>query len=264
MKDFSMYSAIENDSLKQFIDELKFALKKLTDEDLKKVFIEASKIAARTTYNAKKKSIINVADFAKRTYKRYNENGFLKSVYDDGVSAKEFISSLPEKVTTTYDLFIKQPREKQIEVIIVAILTLSIFYLSAGGADFEGGLPDTDIALAGIDAHRSVFTHSILLGLSLEFTGRFCLLLLKKIQQSLPSNHLPVWDKIFNFLDNHSDKAIAAMWLGIGVHLLKDSGFLTGGVKPYADIPVGMPMDAHQGLFAANGIASTIFSRNVK
>ena len=43
----------------------------------------------------------------------------------------------------------------------------------------------------------------------------------------------------------------------------KDSGVFGHGVKPYTGIPLEMSMEAHQGLFAANGTASAIFAYKV-
>jgi len=55
------------------------------------------------------------------------------------------------------------------------------------------------------------------------------------------------------------------MWAGISAHLLKDSGILGHGVKPYNGLPIELSMDAHQNLFTANSIASGIFSyRDIK
>lgn len=41
------------------------------------------------------------------------------------------------------------------------------FYAGSGGVDGDGGIPDLDL-LAGIDAHRSILTHSILAGVVAE------------------------------------------------------------------------------------------------
>lgn len=138
-------------------------------------------------------------------------------------------------------------------------MTLGIFFAAGGGLDFEGGLPDTDIAVGGIGAHRSIYTHSILLGFGVEFTARFGIMNLNELRHRLPADHHPAWDKIYHFMDSNKHLFIGAMWVGIGTHLLKDSGLFIGNSKPYADLPVSMPMDAHNGMFAANGVASAVF-----
>ena len=53
------------------------------------------------------------------------------------------------------------------------VLALALGYLGgSGGLDGNGGVPDTDIPLLGIGAHRSVFTHSIIAGTLVE--GAIC------------------------------------------------------------------------------------------
>ena len=49
----------------------------------------------------------------------------------------------------------------------------------SGGPDGDGGAPDLDL-MFGIGAHRSVFSHSILMGASLE-TGLLALLRLTQL-----------------------------------------------------------------------------------
>lgn len=248
--------------LQQLLYELKYSLKKLSDEDLKIVFLEATKSASVSTINSKKKALNNFVKFTTSTIERYKENGIINSLNEDSRNIVNHIKQLPEKTKNIYDFFINSPRDKQIEIIAVAILTISIFYLSSGGLDFEGGLPDTDIMVGGIGFHRSIFTHSIIIGLGVEFLGRFGILIFEKIRNNLPIAHHKSWDKIYDFLDSNKNYAISALWLGIGIHLLKDTGIIVGNVKPYVDIPNGLPMEAHQTLFAANGVASSIFSAN--
>jgi hypothetical protein len=250
--------------LQQLFYELKYAISQLSKEDLSKLFLESAKIASLATYNSKRKAVENVYDFSTFTFNRYKKNGIIFSLKNDGNKLWHFINSLPAKTKEIYSDFIVAPREKQVEIVAVTILTLTIFYLSAGGFDLEGGLPDSDIAILGIGKHRNYFSHSILIGLGVEFTGRFGILTLNQIKSNLPNPHHKSWELVYGFIDRNKELAIAAMWLGIGCHLLKDSGLITGGVKPYSDLPFSMPMEAHQGMFAANGIASTIFSTNMK
>lgn len=257
-------NARTNPVLQQLFYELKYALSQLSKEDLSKIFLEAAEIASLSTYNSKKKAVENIWDFSTSTFNRYKKDGIKLSLKNDGNKLLHFINSLPAKTKNIYSDFIVAPREKQVEIVAITILTLIIFYLSAGGFDFEGGLPDSDIAISGIGNHRNYFSHSILIGLGVEFTGRFGILTLNQIKKCLPNPHHKSWDLVFGFIDNNKELGIAAMWLGIGCHLLKDSGIITGGIKPYSDLPFSMPMETHQGMFAANGFASTIFASNIK
>lgn len=257
-------NARTNPVLQQLFDELKYALSQLSKEDLSKIFLESAKIASLATYNSKKKAVENIIDFSTSTFNRYKKDGVKLSLKNDGNKLLHFINSLPAKTKKIYSDFIVAPREKQVEIVAITIFTLIIFYLSAGGFDFEGGLPDSDIAISGIGNHRNYFSHSILIGLGVEFTGRFGILTLNQIKFRLPNPHHKSWDLVYGFIDKNKELAIAAMWLGIGCHLLKDSGLITGGIKPYSDLPFSMPIEAHQGMFAANGVASTIFSTTIK
>ena len=89
---------------------------------------------------------------------------------------------------------------------------------------------------------------------------RFGILVLSRMRDRLPDNPHPAWNRVYMFLDNNKELAIAAMWAGLGIHLLKDSGIIMGGFKPYTGIPTHLTVQTHQGLFAANGIASGIFT----
>lgn len=243
----------------KLISDLKYALKDLTSEELFDILKQTSMESVKATYETKKNAIKKTSILIKKNYNRYRANGLVKSIKYDAQRINDFLMNLPEIVQSVYNNFLKLQREEQIEVVIVTIITVAIFFTAAGGADLEGGIPDSDIAIAGIDSHRSIITHSIFIGLGIEFTGRFSLLTLEKIKNRMPIDRHPIWEIIYSYIDKHKEKAIAAMWLGIGAHLLKDSGLFGGGVTPYKDLPVSLPIESHQGLFAANGAASGLF-----
>lgn len=155
--------------------------------------------------------------------------------------------------------FIKKTEEERIELISVGIMSILIFFATAGGEDFEGGIPDTDLTL-GIGFHRHFLSHSIIMGFIVEFMMRSGIEVINKSYQNLPENHHSFWDTTNRYINKNKGIAIGAMWAGISAHLLKDSGFLGHGVKPYVGIPVELSMNTHQNLFAANATASAIFS----
>jgi hypothetical protein len=228
------------------------------------IFLSASKSAIKTTYQNKKNAVKNIATLTKSTYLRYKENGIKESAKQDALRIQNIMKDLPDKTRNIYNNFIVLPRDKKIEVAAATIMTAAIFFACGGGFDMEGGLPDMDISVAGIGHHRSIFSHSIIIGLGVEFTGHFTINLLGNVRNSLPTPHHYSWDRVYNFIDSNKGLAFAAMWAGVGLHLIKDSGILMGGTKPYADIPIGMPMEGHQGLFAANGIVSELFGTSIK
>jgi len=250
----------------QLLEELKYALRDITSQELKTILIEASAGSVRATYHAKKKSVKGLWELSKKakalgleTIERYKTDGVIQSFEKDMDKLGELAMKLPAKAKMVYDNFLSQTREKQIETVASVILLTSIYLACCGGPDAEGGLPDMDIAVAGIGHHRSVFSHSVILGLGIEFTGRFTFMILENIKGRLPEPHHTAWDKVFNFMDKNREKAVMAVWLGIGTHLIKDSGLITGGVKPYADMPVSMTKEAHQATFAINGMTATAF-----
>jgi len=259
MESSMVLSSLGEDFYKKLAYDLKYALKDLTTEELWDIFKQSALESGKVTYETKKRSLKQTGQVLKTTFDRYKQNGFAESAKSDAIRLKDFTIALPEKVQIVYSNFLKLKREEQIEIVIVTFLTLAIFFACAGGTDLEGGIPDIDLAIGGVAHHRSILTHSILIGLGIEFTGRFSILTLEKIKDRMPIDRHIVWDKVFAYINKHKEKAITAMWLGIGTHLIKDSGIFGGGVTPYKDMPFSMPMEMHQSLFAANGITGTIF-----
>jgi hypothetical protein len=69
------------------------------------------------------------------------------------------------------------------------------FYAGSGGVDGDGGIPDLDL-LAGIDAHRSLLTHSILAGVAAEGLLLAIADLASEVHAKLPFDHDPLWDRL--------------------------------------------------------------------
>ena len=67
------------------------------------------------------------------------------------------------------------------------------FMVGSGGFDANGGLPDLDL-LAGIGHHRSVLTHSILMGAAAEAVLIALDELILLTHEHLPPIHDPIWD----------------------------------------------------------------------
>ncbi|MBA4316769.1 MAG: hypothetical protein C0412_00055 [Flavobacterium sp.] len=248
----------------KIISDLRFACKDLSTEELLQIFKDASLHSAKIVFITKKQAIKNASDLFKTTYKRYKQIGVVESAKADAKRVNEFVLSLPDKMQNVYYKFLKLNREEQIEVVVVTILTVAIFFAVSGGTDLEGGVIDLDLAIGGLGHHRSIFTHSIFIGLSMEFVGRFTINTLEKVKNRMPIDRHQIWDKVFGYIDKHKEKAVAAMWLGISAHLLKDSGIFGDGVTSYKNLPFSMPMEGHQGMFAANGVASGLASLAVK
>lgn len=268
--------------LEQILKELVFSLKKTySEEDLLRLAYLILKESGKQTYDSKKDTAVSVFKavgkfsgktlaFAKNKAQNYKKNGFQNEFYNDYHFANAQLNKAPEnlknigisiknKAANFNDNFLSKTKEEKIELISVGIMGILIFYASAGGEDFEGGVPDADLNL-GIGFHRHLISHSIITGFIIEFLMRAGIEILNKSHKNLPSEHHTFWDKSNNYINKHKGIAIGAMWAGISAHLLKDSGIFGYGVKPYNGIPIELSMEMHQGLFAANGTASAIFA----
>ena len=134
-----------------------------------------------------------------------------------------------------------------------AILVGSLAAITvSGGFDGDGGAPDLDIALLGIEAHRSLFTHSIVAGAIIE-TGLLSLVdLIQRAHGYLPPQHDPLWDTIKGRSACLGDAAARGASVGLAYHLGID-----GLVQPapYHDIPFSAPLEVHQGILTVNAAA---------
>lgn len=137
-----------------------------------------------------------------------------------------------------------QPQDTGVHLLTLVLTSL----LVSGGPDGDGGAPDLDLML-GIDAHRSILSHSILMGAALE-AGLLSLLgLVRLVHQHLPELHDPLWDSIDSQAADITLVVSHGASIGMAYHLLVD-----GLVQPapYHDMPVSLPIEAHQTVFAVN------------
>lgn len=283
MKQTLVLTASQEREFEKIISELCYALKKTFNEkDLINLSYNIFKESGKQTYNSKKEIAIDVASFISKNSKKgfaflkdkvgkYETNGIKNELLNDLTETTKFIKNSPEKIskasnqlsekaTEFYNEFLVKSKNEKIEIISVSIMSILIFYASAGGEDFEGGIPDSDLN-AGIGFHRHFLTHSILTGFFVEFLIRSGIGIINESYTNLPENHNPFWDKTHELINKHKGVAIGAMWAGISVHLLKDSGiFKYGDIKPYNGIPMDLTMETHKNLFLANSTASAIIA----
>ncbi len=125
------------------------------------------------------------------------------------------------------------------------------FSAGSGGLDANGGIPDLDL-LAGIGAHRSPITHTIIAGIVVEGLILATADLAAEIHERLPVDHDPLWDSLATIGRPLSENLAIGTSAGLAWHLLADA-FVQPGT--YHDLPIDMPMEAHQAMFAANGAA---------
>ena len=154
-----------------------------------------------------------------------------------------------EKVKAVRD----DPVSETLKLVALALAAIA----SSGGMDGNGGLPDIDIPLLGIGAHRSPFTHSILIGAGVETLVGTLIRLILSIHTKLPAKHDPVWDSI----SSHSPALLKAIScgasFGIAYHLLVDG---LAQPAPYHGLTVPLPLAVHQAVQAANGFTEGLDS----
>lgn len=125
------------------------------------------------------------------------------------------------------------------------------FGAGSGGLDGNGGLPDLDL-LAGIGAHRSPLTHTIIAGIVVEGLLLALADLAAEVHDRLPADHDPLWDSLAKIGRPLTESLAIGTSAGLAYHLLVDS-FVQPGA--YHDLLIEMPMEAHQAGQAINGVA---------
>ena len=118
-------------------------------------------------------------------------------------------------------------------------------------------MPDLDFLL-GIGAHRSILTHSILVGIIFEALLLSTLELALIVHEKLPEDHDPWWDDLKEKTDEITQAFISGVSSGIASHLAIDATIDGGGT--YKDLPVPLPMIGHQTIMGVNAVTEMIDS----
>jgi hypothetical protein len=141
------------------------------------------------------------------------------------------------------------------------VLALALGFLAgSGGVDGNGGVPDTDIPILGIGAHRSVFTHSIIAGTLVEGAILAVADLADVVCEQLPpSSRDPFWSNLLEAKNNITRELAKGASAGIAYHLAVDAALQPGA---YHGLPGSMPEEAHQTLFALNAAAEGLDVRH--
>ena len=158
-----------------------------------------------------------------------------------------FTKSGAQVIGTIGSALIDDPRSNAPKVVAAFIG----FYAGSGGVGGNGGIPDMDL-LAGIGAHRSIFTHSIIAGVVADGLLLATTDLATQVYDKLPIDHDPLWDSFVAKASSLTDALGVGASVGIAYHLLVDAAIQPA---PYHDLPFAMPIEGHQSILAANGIA---------
>jgi Protein of unknown function, DUF len=161
------------------------------------------------------------------------------------------LSNGAKSLSTLYRELLTNPSDAAPKLLVLALVSIA----ASGGVDGDGGLPDSDIPLMGIGAHRSPFTHSIIIGSLLEAALRLLMRIVITSHKNLPVNHDPLWDGIASQSVNILNAAGKGASIGIAYHLMIDAV-----VQPdaYHGLPFDMPIEAHQMLTAINSTSEAI------
>lgn len=249
--------------MQQIADELKYACDQFDRSEWLRILMSCTGRASTETAKSKYYQVRSICRLARSVAQRYKRNGIRKSARYDAQRVADYVVSIPDRTRRCVETFRNLSKEKQTDQVVNLLLTWIIFWASAGGNDMEGGLPDLDLALC-ISDHRNIVSHTVLLGLGTEIALRLAVELLSEVYHRLPEPHSRAWDTSYQFIQKHKNASICAIWAGIGLHFLKDASLFADATKPYTGLPVPLPMEAHQALFAANGIAceATAFAGN--
>jgi hypothetical protein len=124
------------------------------------------------------------------------------------------------------------------------------FGAGSGGLDGNGGIPDLDL-VAGVGAHRSPITHTVIAGIVAEGLLLAFADLAAEVHERLPAHHDPIWDGLARIGRPLTESLAIGTSAGLAYHLLVDA-FVQPGT--YHGVPFHMPMEVHQTIFAANGV----------
>lgn len=254
---------VPDDRISRLLGELEFALRQMSAGEIGRlVAVDSSTDFLKSIFRRGKNVVVliaNIHEFSQREVQQAvvawqgEENYFATHVGEKigtGLGRiRNFWDSFCKTVTAVRD----DPMAETLKLVALALVAIT----SSGGMDGDGGLPDIDIPLFGIGAHRSPFTHSILIGAGLETLVGTVIRLILATHTKLPKKHDPVWDEFARHGPELLYSISRGVSLGIAYHLLVD-----GLVQPapYHGLPIPMPLEVHQAIQAANGFAEGLDS----
>jgi hypothetical protein len=154
-----------------------------------------------------------------------------------GIAAIDFASLIPK---------LRTDPDQAAPILFGAVIG---FLIGSGGFDGDGGIPDLDLQF-GIGRHRSILTHSIVVGIMAEAVILSALDLARLIHDRLPEDHDPVWDSLARMTPRFADALVRGTHVGLAFHFTVDAS--PDGMTPYKDLPVSLPMEGHQAILCAS------------
>ena len=244
----------------RLFDELAYALKQTDAKDI----IEWGKVSASRIPEVATRRLKNLGRLAFNiTRCATNEASLASSAWQKNRFGEHLASRTSKGLKNTFQTGVRtyqvtsaiaaalrdDPRNNAATVLAFALG----FFVGSGGFDGDGGVPDTDIILFGIGGHRSIFTHSVIAGIVVECSILALADLAGIVCDKIPQNkRSPFWDKISASKDMIARQLSIGASAGIAYHLAVDA---TIQPATYKDLPISMPIAAHQSVFAINAIA---------
>ncbi|UZP68741.1 hypothetical protein N1030_07155 [Desulfovibrio mangrovi] len=181
----------------------------------------------------------------------YNKE-FLRYVKQSALTVGDKAGEVAKGANALRQIVASDPKQGAVHV-AVAVLG---FYAGSGGLDGDGGIPDLDLALAGLGAHRSILTHSMFAGVLVECATLSFLDLIDIVYFYLPEDHHSFWDKSVIKADAALSLASVSISAGLAFHFLIDSALDSG--KAYTDLPISLPLEIHQSIMLVNAIGEGV------
>jgi hypothetical protein len=251
-----------DDRLLRLKNELAIAVQELPREDLHKW----GKRSALRLPAAAKRRVVNlgemvvtaanfVADEAKSAYSAWQAERLSRHLDARGQAAAKRAREIEKSLAKSlgdYAALAPKMLSKPWETAPVLLGPVLGFFVGSGGFDGDGGLPDLDLA-AGIEFHRSIFTHSIVIGSVAEAAIISLLDLTLLIENHLPADHDPLWDNLGNAARPFTDNLVRGLGAGIALHLAIDG--TVDGMTSYKDLPFALPIEGHRAVILVNAAA---------
>jgi len=250
-------------------EEVTLLLNKVDRERLKRILKSSLWDALKVTAASKGRALAGMAGSIFKGAKA--TGGFIAKESWKAVLDREYFRKIPQRVGSftgekinlvkmASSNFARLEAREKATVAVDAGIFFFFMLISGGGKDFEGGIPDQDLKL-GIGKHRNLFSHTVLLPLTLEVAARFIVGVAREYRDDLSQMKYlgGLLEEIIDFVDSREDLIIGGMWAGISIHLLKDAGIFQKYIKPYSGLS-GLSMNTHKSIFLGNSFLALFFS----
>ena len=258
MTDFGKTGAFGSKRYNTILSELEYALKATSKKDLHYWGLGSMKHLGKVSFRRGKTlglTFLKLARFFVREAYQFTGAGLKgnlsghakKRGQDIATEARDAIGMFSDSCMRIYYQVREDPR-RMAPRLIAGMIGL---YAGSGGIDGDGGIPDSDLLL-GIEAHRSILTHSVLPGIIVEAATHSTIELVKVIHANLPEQHDKLWDIWMMGGSELAEDLGIGVSAGLAYHLGIDATLDGGGT--YKDLPVSMPIEGHRAIALSGAV----------